>query len=804
MGVTMSRSIRSLSYASIAGILLLTACDGGFTDAALDAPGVGRFALAPSGITLEVGDTMTVVANLTRNGNRINPRSLKWESTVQGAAAVDRDGRVAAHGAGHTKIIASTRQLADTTEIRVVHNGASKAGISVSPHHASLDWIGASLDFRANIYDGAGALVANPDIEWKTVDSQIAEIDAMGRVTARGVGVALIVAACLSCDRADTAHANVRQVVTEIRMDSFHVQLAPGESRKVEARALDAGGTEVSDASVTWVSDDRSVATVSQSGVVTARALGTAQVTATSGDAAMSTAVTVAGEARQWPGGGLPLQLRRLNNGTGTVRVSSGILMPAGAVWESDIPRIAVAVGGTEVQAYVEALHGRHRDGSVISVLVQFDANPDLQREAKLKFNVAPSQPRLSKQPVDFRNGATLNNVMQTGYPAGVAMPPLDHMTAAFSLFGPTVAVADARAMGPEFTNFENDFEKWSAIKWDDWQAYLDAGNQRERIIGSNYYDRGYHHMAWFARTRDPEYFRRGASYTFNYRYHYYEHNNYGIAQERLWLSEGLAAHYWLTGDEESREAVRRLAARNASDTWSFSRMRPCNYRGDARAVARALSSLTWAARLGHTDRDWRNEALAYVDLIAAGGTEGNLWGTDPNNYRYGAWVFRHPDYPAGAGCTVAYVSNFMNAMIMDALITVYDHVEPDPRIPATVKRNLDYLRSSQWRGRGGNGMQLTKAEPSPSFNYYDVQVAGSGSPSNGQVDLNGFFVNVFAWYGRHSGNDAYMEIARQAFATLAGGRHDGAVNPWFRERGADKQFNETFQKAWQMAGYQR
>jgi hypothetical protein len=511
-------------------------------------------------------------------------------------------------------------------------------------------------------------------------------------------------------------------------------------------------------------------------------------------------AAAVAVAARPVFVGEIPLTLHRLADGAGTVRVSSGVLLLPGQLFAEGVGRVAVEVGGAEVSAHVAALEGRHPDGSVVSVLVQFDADPARQMSAALRLGTVPARPRLAVQPVDFRHGASFESAQHRGFPAAIVAPPVEHMVQAFRVFGPAVSVADARAMGGSHARYEDAFEEWSRRKWDAWQGWLLAGSPRDRILGSNYYDRGYHHFAWFARSGDPEYLRRGSAYTFNYRRHYYEHHDYAIAQERLWLSEGLAAHYWLTGDAESREAVRQLARRayGGGRSWNWTRMRPCNYKGEGRPVARALSAMTWAYRLGLDDEDWRAATLGYVDLIAAGGTNGDLWGEDPDHYRYGAWVYRHPDFPRGQGCSLEYVSNFMLAMIADALITVHDHVEPDPRIPVLVGRALDYLWKTQWRGSEGNGLQQRNNERSPSFNYYDVALAGSGGPS-ATVDLNGFYVHVFAWYARQSAEEIYDRIADQAFHTLAAGRHDGRTSPWLQ---GDKQFNETFQKAWQLAGY--
>ena len=69
---------------------------------------------------------------------------------------------------------------------------------------------------------------------------------------------------------------------------------AVGETQQLTASVVDRNGQVIAGASVTWASNDNSVATVSTSGLVTAVGNGSATVTATSGGATGATGVTVA------------------------------------------------------------------------------------------------------------------------------------------------------------------------------------------------------------------------------------------------------------------------------------------------------------------------------------------------------------------------------------------------------------------------------------------------------------------------------------------------------------------------------
>jgi uncharacterized protein YjdB len=738
--------------------------------------GAAQFSLDPQGLTLAIGETATITPASKSNGRTVNPRSLKWVSTNASAATVTSDGVVRGMGLGQAMVVASSGNLADTTRVTVVAPGPR---LEISPDSLILGSIGAKQKMGAVIRDGA--TVTPTQVTWRSLNSDVIQIDSMGNATARAFGATMIIATSVCCGQADTAHARVQQLASNVIVEPSIATVPMGGTIQLLTTVTDGTSGVMASSTVTWASDNQSIARVSTTGLVTPVAPGTAVIRATSGGTSGTSSVTVTPAVATTPGE-IPLSLHRLVPGTGPVRVSTGILLQPGQLRDGGIGTVAVLVGSTEVSAYVEALQGRHKDGSLVSVLVQFDADPATQKNATLKLGTTPSRPRLAKQAVDFRPGATISNVTAAGYPAAVALPPTAHMASAFRIFGPTVTSAEASAMGGAYAAFESDFASWSTTRWDSYQRNVSSQGV-DAVIMANYYDRGLHHLAWLHRTGDPRYFQRGAAYVFNNRFHYYERNNYA-SQPHLWMPEGLVAHYWLTGDEESRRGVRELARQaygTGSSPW-WTRWRYSDYPGESRPVARTISVISWTHRLGYTDLDWAAVARQAVDKLLQAETHI----TSSSDYRYGAWAFRHPDYDP----TVTYVSNFMQAMVLDALITLHDQIHADARIPGMVQRTLDYLRKSQYRAN----------DVAPSFNYYDVGVKGSGGP-DASVDLNGFYVHVFAWYGRHSGRAEYMDIADQLFRTLSANPKDGKVAPWLS---GDKQFNETYAKAWQYAGYRR
>jgi uncharacterized protein YjdB len=281
----------------IVGVLLSSvSCEAGaFLLDPLALPDGPAFSLSPSGMTLGVGESATVSATLAKaNGSPVNPQSLKWESAHVSVATVTRDGVVTGAAPGNTIIIASSGRLADTTWVAVVER-APGPGVRISPDTVVLKWLNATATMTAEVRDDAGTLVAQPGLTWKSLNPEIATADNMGVITAKGVGMALIVATAACCDQADTAHTRVYQAVDSVAVEPESVSLSEGSSVQLRATAMDRGGSTIAVASFEYRSGDESVAQVTGDGLLTGQSSGTTTATASSDGHSDAVAVTVSG-----------------------------------------------------------------------------------------------------------------------------------------------------------------------------------------------------------------------------------------------------------------------------------------------------------------------------------------------------------------------------------------------------------------------------------------------------------------------------------------------------------------------------
>jgi uncharacterized protein YjdB len=113
-----------------------------------------------------------------------------------------------------------------------------------------------------------------------------------GVVTGLKIGSVLIAASARGKDAFARVTVNPTPVVT-VRISTTHRSMLVGEVAQLTAEPLDAGGSVLSDRPITWTSSDASIATVTESGLVTAVSVGGAIITASSEGKSAVASITV-------------------------------------------------------------------------------------------------------------------------------------------------------------------------------------------------------------------------------------------------------------------------------------------------------------------------------------------------------------------------------------------------------------------------------------------------------------------------------------------------------------------------------
>ena len=225
-------------------------------------------------------------------------------------------------------------------------------------------------------------------------------------------------------------------------------------------------------------------------------------------------------------------QVIRMTGGSGTAVVSSGVPLPPGALFPSGLGDVRVVVNGVEQAIYVEGLSGLHADGSLRSVLIQFP------------YNVGGA-PVAAQVEVGAPRGTTdlAKTAVTWDMPEAALLPSSPAYLVTTDLVGPTRPTAQSTGI---FATADQYFETWGDWNWNTYQGAWAT---------SNYYDRVWNHYGYWVRSTNVTYWQRATVVAINYRRNYLEAGNYGSSPRWAQL-EGLAVHYWLTGDERSKTAV--------------------------------------------------------------------------------------------------------------------------------------------------------------------------------------------------------------------------------------------------------
>ena len=157
------------------------------------------------------------------------------------------------------------------------------SGIMVSPGSLSLA-VGSSATLTATIYPSEASGL---DIDWSSSDPSVATVN-NGTVTAVKKGEATILAT--AGGKAGTCYVVVIHEVESVSIDNDYLTVEVGENLQLTATVIP---EDAKYNGIVWSSDNESVATVDENGLVAGIATGTAVITATAGSKSASCSVTV-------------------------------------------------------------------------------------------------------------------------------------------------------------------------------------------------------------------------------------------------------------------------------------------------------------------------------------------------------------------------------------------------------------------------------------------------------------------------------------------------------------------------------
>jgi uncharacterized protein YjdB len=313
------------------------------------------------------GSSTNLVAEVRDRTGRLMPTAgVEWFSTNPMVALIDSaTGTLSAIAPGRTEVVASSGARRDTARI-VVRDSAgdslslaqagparaavSPAFLSIAPHHDLR--VGDAGRLVAVPLDGKGNRLRGARVTWSSSEPQVAEVDPRsGKVRAHSAGSALIIA------RSGTESAISQLTVLPATIASVRIEgrrpLKVGDTLALRAEPRDRRGVELSQRTIVWASRDTEVAEVDPaSGVVYARAPGSAQISATSEGMSGEVRITVLPEPRtgrteQLAGTAVPVAAAPAQPDPAAERqlimeqIQAGVQRCYGALQQKDVARVA-------------------------------------------------------------------------------------------------------------------------------------------------------------------------------------------------------------------------------------------------------------------------------------------------------------------------------------------------------------------------------------------------------------------------------------------------------------------------------
>ncbi len=255
-------------------VVTLLFCSCGFGSSA------NSVSLNKNVLNLEVGNSETLVATVVGSSKAV------WSTSSASVATVTQSGVVTAVAEGTATITVTAGRATDTCTVTV--SKKVQDSVSLNKNVLNLE-VGSSETLLAAVVGGSKAV-------WSTSSASIATVNQSGVVTAVAEGIATItVTAGRVTDTCTvTVSKNVQPVQDSVSLNKTSLNLEVGSSETLVATVV--GGSKA-----VWSTSSASIATVNQSGVVTAVAEGIATITVTAGKATDTCSVIVTEPQLQIP-----------------------------------------------------------------------------------------------------------------------------------------------------------------------------------------------------------------------------------------------------------------------------------------------------------------------------------------------------------------------------------------------------------------------------------------------------------------------------------------------------------------------
>lgn len=242
---------------------------------------VENIVLTPNNLSLRIGEIQKIYTEVLPND--ATNKSLEWTSDNEDIAIIDDNGNVTAKKVGTTTISAKTKDgsnivaKANVTVIEEIHEILVSA-IVVEEENIVLN-NGFSQTIETIIVPNNAT---NKQLSWTSSDEDIVAVNDEGKVTAKTDGEATITISAQDGSNVST-QINIKVItpVENIALNEQNVNLDLSGESSVQLLATITPDT-ATDKNITWTSSDERIASVNESGLVTAKSNGNVTIIAES------------------------------------------------------------------------------------------------------------------------------------------------------------------------------------------------------------------------------------------------------------------------------------------------------------------------------------------------------------------------------------------------------------------------------------------------------------------------------------------------------------------------------------------
>lgn len=200
-------------------------------------------------------------------------KNVDWYTDDEDVVSVDQKGCVSFVGEGETTVWVETEDgdYRDSCKVYAQKVAQPVSGVSISQTEAIMDLSEPKLQLSAKVEPENATI---PDILWSSSNREIATVDENGLVTGLAVGEVIIRAETKEGGYVQECKLVIKSADMSVSLDAKEIYLLRGEQYQLTETVLPTGAAVKG----IWYSNNTNVATVSETGNVIGKALGTALI----------------------------------------------------------------------------------------------------------------------------------------------------------------------------------------------------------------------------------------------------------------------------------------------------------------------------------------------------------------------------------------------------------------------------------------------------------------------------------------------------------------------------------------------